>query len=89
MVECDLLATVGKFQALPSTGGSRRDVCFLCFVFQICLKTMQLQEGLIYSFKEQHNNGPVLLQRSSKSLSLLLPFSFKRTWLMIIGFSLS
>jgi hypothetical protein len=50
---------------------------------------MQLQEGLIYSFKEQHNNGPVLLQRSSKSLSLLLPFSFKRTWLMIIGFSLS
>lgn len=25
----------------------------------------------------------------SKSVSLLLPFSFKRTWLMIIGFSLS
>lgn len=53
MTQCDLLSiAVTGFQALQSTGAPRRDICFLCFVFQICLKNTQLYEGLIYIFKE-------------------------------------
>lgn len=69
---------VGKFQALPSTGASRRDMCFLRFVLQICLKTTQLQESLIYIFKEQRDNGPVLLRHFFQKRIFIAAFLFQK-----------
>lgn len=69
---------VGKFQALLSAGASKRDMCFLRFVLQICLKTTQLQESLIYIFKEQRDNGPVLLRRFFQKRIFIAAFLFQK-----------
>lgn len=61
------------FQALPNTGVPRRDICFLCFVFQIRFKNMRLCEGLIYISKEKHNNG-CFVAVFLENVFLLLPF---------------